>query len=236
MWSNVISIDKLYSKEIDYIFEKLKNLKCVSYATEESKDRIFIYLAALCEKQAEAEDGVFSIMETVFLTFLKQRFFLANLSNIQLNHANCALICSLVHFDREYERNTLIRIINESADINVDGLMNFRLKQLTDNWEELAEVANRLSDGQGEENDVFDVATFITGSEGSACQLALYRDRLYNITDRRTVDVINLFDADEYNLISAIIKERPSEIIVENPSLSSSMNSALKHIARVIVR
>ena len=48
MWSNLISIDKGYDKEIGYILDKLQCTKDVSYAIEESEDRMWIYLASAC--------------------------------------------------------------------------------------------------------------------------------------------------------------------------------------------
>lgn len=55
------------------------------------------------------------------------------------------------------------------------------------------------------------------------------------LTVRRPVEVIDLFDKPELNLISAIIRERPCEILLRGVSLSAPMNNTLKHIARVVV-
>lgn len=236
MWSNVISIDKEFEKETDFILERLKSVKDLSYAVEESKDRIWIYLACICDLQDKVEKKINSIVETVFLSFLKLRFFLTQLSGINMNHANCMLICSLVHFDRDYESNIIMKVLSETADYNIDGMMNFRLRALLDNWDELISVAIRLIDASGEENDIFDIASFITGTEGGKCQLSLNENKLYNITDKKIVDIVNLFDKDDYNLISAIVREHPTEIVVEKTELSPPMSNTLRHIARVITK
>lgn len=236
MWSNVISIDKELDREVGFILDKLKELKDLSFALEESKDRIFIYLACTCESQDRVEEEVLNILETVFLSFMKLRFFMDRLTLPLFNHAVCSLICSMVHFDREFERNILRKAINDTIDYNVDGLMNFRLRSLTDNWQELCVVAARLMEGCAEENEFYDIATFITGTEGGRCQLSLSKSSLYNLTSRLRVEVVNLFDENELNLLSAIIKERPSEIVIEGAELSPPMNNTLKHIARLIVK
>ena len=36
MWSNVISVDKVYEREINYIIGRLQSTKDLSYAIEES--------------------------------------------------------------------------------------------------------------------------------------------------------------------------------------------------------
>lgn len=234
MWSNVISIDKGFRREIEFILGKLKNIRHLSYAVEESRDRVFVYIASVCEMQEEVEAQVRDVLQTVFLVFLKLRFFLSSLQNMDLNHANCALICSLVHFDTEYEKNIIGRVLAETIDYAIDGLLNFRLRPLMENWEELSALATRLiSSGSG--GDIYDIASFITGTDGAKNRLALTRDALLNLTVRRPVEVIDLFDKPELNLISAIIREHPCEILLRDVSLSAPMNNTLKHIARVVV-
>ena len=234
MWSNVISIDKGFRREIEFILGKLKNIRHLSYAVEESRDRVFVYIASVCEMQEEVEAQVRDVLQTVFLVFLKLRFFLSSLQNMDLNPANCALICSLVHFDTEYEKNIIGRVLGETIDYAIDGLLNFRLRPLMENWEELAALATRLiSSGSG--GDIYDIASFITGTDGAKNRLALTRDALLNLTVRRPVEVIDLFDKPELNLISAIIREHPCEILLRGVSLSAPMNNTLKHIARVVV-
>lgn len=234
MWSNVISIDKGFRREIEFILGKLKNIRHLSYAVEESRDRVFVYIASVCEMQEEVEAQVRDVLQTVFLVFLKLRFFLSSLQNMDLNHANCALICSLVHFDTEYEKNIIGRVLGETIDYAIDGLLNFRLRPLMENWEELAELATRLI-ASGSGGDIYDIASFITGTDGAKNRLALTRDALLNLTVRRPVEVIDLFDKPELNLISAIIREHPCEILLRDVSLSAPMNNTLKHIARVVV-
>lgn len=234
MWSNVISLDKGFGREIEFILAKLKNVRHLSYAPEESRDRLFIYIASVCEVQEEVEAAVKGILETVFLVFLKLRFFLSKMPNVDLNHANCALISSLVHFDSEYEKSIVSRVLSETLDYTVDGLMNFRLRPLTENWEELSALAMRLM-AAGGSGDIYDIASFITGTDGAKNRLALTHDALLNLTVRRPVEVIDLFDKPELNLISAIIRERPCEILLEGVDLSQPMNNTLRRIARVVV-
>ena len=86
MWSNVISIDKCFSKEIDYLIASVKKVRDLSYAIEESKDRIWIYLASLCEKSVEVEEKITFLVEDVILTYMKTRFFLERLPSFLMTH------------------------------------------------------------------------------------------------------------------------------------------------------
>ncbi len=236
MWSNVISIDKCYEKEIRYILTKLDGMNNLSYAVEESPTRIWIYLASACENQDVIEEEIYAILDVVILSFLKMRFFLDRLTTpiCTLTHSRCALICSLVHFDIDFERNILHKTLSNSLDFNVDGLLNFRLGALKDAWDELCEVAKRLVDVSTCDDELYEIASFITGGDGNKNKIVLSGGEIKNLTNRARVEVVKVFDENEYNLLSAIIKEKPCEIEIECGSISNDMCATLRHIARVI--
>lgn len=236
MWSNVISVDKAYDREIDYILNRLQNTKDVSFAVEESRDRLSIYLASACERQDRVESEILSIVQEVYLTFIKTRFFRDRLNLENFDHAKCAFLSSLVHFDRDFESNIVSKVISCTLDYNIDGLFNFRLRAIKESWEEIAEVANRLLAGSAGDADIFDIASFITGSDGKKSQLLLKDGDVYNITKRQDVKTIDVFENDEYDLLFAIVKEKPIEILVENDNVSQKFMSTLKHLARVVVK
>lgn len=234
MWSNVISIGKEYSKEIDYILAQLQCTKDVSYATEESEQRMWIYLASSCENAQQIENEMYRILSVVFLSFLKLRFFLERLPIHCMSYAKCVLISSMLHFDEAFEENLIAKTLSDSMDYNVDGLFNFRLRMLKESWEEIADVAARLLEGSDGDKDVFDIATFIAGSEGGKSRIATDGQTIDNITQRRRVEIVRLYDDSEYNLIDAIVKEKPFEIYVTNKNLSDAMRGILKKIVKVI--
>ena len=236
MWSNVISIDKRYEREISYILDSVESTKDMSYATEESSQRIYVYVASACETRDEAEERVRRIAETVILDFFKQRFFCERLGLERPDLAQCALISSIVHFDREFESAVCAKAFSALLDYNIDGAYHFRLSALSESWEELAGVASRLLDGISGEGELYDIAAFITGSDGGKNQLLVERGRLKNLTCRKNVEVVNLYDRQELNLLSAILGERPLEIHISKGELSGQLRSSLKHIARVIER
>lgn len=233
MWSNVISIDKSYDREIDFIKGKLLHTKELSSCTEESKDRIWLYLASICEKQDDVEDELLSIMQDVILSYIKMRYFQKSLHIGQLNHAKCALLSAIVHFDREFEENIVSKSISQTFDYNVDGLLNFRLRALKDSWKEISEVANRLLDSSVDDDDLYDISSFITGSEGKKSRLKISSDNIFNLTKKIDVEVLKIFDNKEYNMLFAIISQKPIEIIIDNSDFSTEFFKTLKSICKV---
>ena len=234
MWSNEISIDKKYEREIEFILSKLERMKDLSFAVEESEDRVWIYLASACENQDALEERLTEIVETVILTFMKIRFFLERLDAVPMTHAKCVLICSLVHFDKDFERTVVDKVLSNALDYNLDGLLNFRLRALKDEWQELATVSNRLLGSADGEDDVYEVSAFITGNDGKKCRLVISDDAIRNLTEHKVVEVDNVFDDDEYNLISAIVANHPAEIVLDNFKLPKTLQAPLKKIARVV--
>lgn len=233
MWSNEISIDKRYDREIEYILGKLQMMKDLSFATEESKDRVWIYLASACERQDAVEEELENIMETVILTFLKTRFFVERLSLAKMTYAECVLVCSLVHFDKDFERTVVRKVFSNALDYNLDGIFNFRLKALKDEWQELSEVSARLLASASSDSDVFEVVSFIAGGEGGGNVLVV-GDVAKNLTQHKNIEVPCVFDESEFNLLCALIEEKPAEIVIETNNLSREVVSSLKRISRVI--
>lgn len=234
MWSNIISIDKRYEREVSYILDSVEGTNEISYATEESPNRLFVYLASACEDAERVERRTQDILSTVILDFFKLRFFKDRLRIKDIGLAGCALLSSIVHFDREFERALCDKIFMSLSDYNIDGAYNFRLSALISSWDELAEVAANLLDGVNSEGELYDIAAFITGSDGAKNRLLVESGRLKNITCRKNVEVINLFDGQDLNLLSAILGERPAEIRVRRNEISGALCSTLKRMTTVI--
>ena len=236
MWSNVISIDKLYKREFDYLFNIVKKSKTISYAFEESRDRYFLYIAALCENSDEARSTVEQALIHVYLTYFKLSVFLKNIKHEKLSHAMVALLSSLLAFDRSFEETVILKTLSDTIDYNVDAIFNFRLSALRENWTELAQLCNNLLSTAIDENDVYNVASFITSDEGGKNKLMITHDEapvIKNLTENKEVEIEDIFDNDELNILLAAVKESPKEIIIKDTGLSKDMWGALSRITSV---
>lgn len=236
MWSNVIGIDKGWDRELQFILEKLSEYKELSYAVEENEDRVWIYIACACECHESIERKMFAMLEHVFLSFLKLRYYKERLNIKTLDYAKCSLLSSILHFDRKYECDVVDKMLSSTLDYNIDGLYNFRMKALKDSWSEVAEVASRLLYGVESEQDVFDVASFISGSDGKKNVLVIDHGVLKNLTERCVVEVLNVYDDVELNLLDAVVRNKPCEIHIEQTELTGKMIATLKKFARVVER
>lgn len=236
MWSNVISIDKNFKKEFDYLFGIVKKAENLSFAFEESRERYFLYVAALCENSDSARNLVEQAIVHVYLTHIKLGVFLKNINHENLNHAIVALVSSLLAFDKSFEETVILKALSDTIDYNVDAIFNFRLSALKENWTELSELCNNLLTSAADENDVYNVASFITSDEGGKNKLMISCDcppTIKNLTENREVEIETIFDNQELNVLLAAVKESPKEIFVKDSGLSKDMWGALSRITSV---
>ncbi len=233
MWSNVISLDKSYGRETDYIKSMLSKINLLSFAVEESKNRNYFYLASICENQSLVEEKLFDMLEVVVLSFMKIDFIKRSLPSHEMTYSFCALLSALSAFDSEFERQIVRKTLAESSCLNIDGLFNFRMKEMALNWKDLSALASKIIMSNTSKDDVFDIAGFISSTDGNKCQLILCNDGLTNLTEQRQVAVDNVFDKTEFNLLHAIIKQQPSEIVVKD-KFEPEFVKTLSYIANVI--
>lgn len=231
MWSNVISIDKMYDKEFEYLYEKIKADKNVSYAYEESRSRHFLYLASLCESSLDVIANVENSICEVYLNHFKLKHFTKNFKT--LSDPLVALTSALLLFDHSYEDALIRKVLSEATEYNIDGILNFRLGALTENWNELSDLISNLLANSQTDDDVYSVAQFINSQEGGINRLMLSENQLVNLTKSKNVEIENFFDNNDQNLIFAIIKEKPAELVVKNRRLTDSLKRSISPFARI---
>lgn len=230
MWSNVISLDKTYNREFDYLFEKIKNNKNLSYAYEESKDRNFLYLASVCDSASTVINEVENAICEVYLNHFKLAYFLSGFKS-NISPAIVTLTSALLLFDQTYEDTLIRKVLSEVIDYNIDGILNFRLRDLTENWAELSELIANLISNSNNDEDIYSVAEFIHSQEGGKNMLVLGGDGLFNVTKSQEVKVENYFDNNDLNLLFAIIKESPKELVLNGAVLPIAVKKSLKSFA-----
>ncbi|HPD02747.1 MAG TPA: hypothetical protein PK245_05240, partial [Clostridia bacterium] len=103
MWTSVISIDKSLKAELDFLVSKLSKIKNLSFAVEESDDRTFVHIAALCDYADAVSREINAILVELYLCRMKLSYFLKRLRYKSFGYALAALVSSLTHFDREFE-------------------------------------------------------------------------------------------------------------------------------------
>ena len=64
-------------------------------------------------------------------------------------------------------------------------------------------------------------------------RIAVYKDKIINLTEQNEIEMPDVFQNDEYNALAGIISQRPYEIVIDENDYSPEFFSAIKRLARV---
>ena len=242
MWSTTVSIDKRYAREFAYITGELSKWKYSSFAVGESHRRYFIDIACEEEFCAPTTGEIIRIITNVVLVYFKARYFKNKLAGGEsggLGNAMSILIAALIYFDVGMETNLLSGKIEASKEYAVDGMYQFKMTELIENWDELCELSSGLLAAKPDERDIFNLTTFlIDASDGKKNKILVEgapaggMPDVFNMSTKQKIFVHNIFDNEKQNLLCAIIGCYPKEIYVRN-SLPFQNLDELKKLVKI---
>ncbi len=234
MWINELSIDKKYNVEYDYIISRLDGIKNLSYTKENSKERFICSLATNLENENFVKSELQDIITKVILIYLKRRIVF---SGIDVNcYLDVAYMASIIYFDINYEVNYLRSKMDNITDYNIDGILNFRLKKLKDNWLELRGFTADLLKFSTVE-DLTYITSLMNSTYSGVSELKLEKTKgsikLTTTQPELNIDILPIYSNDYYNILDAIIFSNPKNILLSNISLPKEMTTVLKKIIPV---
>ncbi len=165
----------------------------------------------------------------------KYKEIMSAFEELPMSYANIACISALLYFDLAGEIEQVSKIIGEKDTISVEGTFTFKFGEMLEDWEELKNIGQVLTYSDQEE-DIYNVATFMMSTRGSnkSLFLAQYPDILLaNVTDGLMVESIKLYKNDDFNLINAVISECPTELIIEKNQLKKELFDCLNKLVKV---
>lgn len=156
--------------------------------------------------------------------------------DVKLSYAVVACMSALLYFDIEREINKVIPKIENMQKISLEGVFNFYLLSLKEDWEELKNIGSVLT--YNDERDIYNVTTFIMSNRTSTKSLFLaeYPDILLaNVTDGLMVENFCLHHRGDFDLISLLVAENPVELIIEKNQLEEPLLDCLNKLVKVKV-
>ena len=146
-------------------------------------------------------------------------------------------MAALLYFDLDGEVGQVIDIIKDKETISVEGIFNFKLNDMSEEWEELKNIGEVLVYNESEQ-DIYNVINFLMSNRNSdkSLFLAQYPDILLaNVSDGVMVDNVKLYKNDDFNLINTVIAESPTELIIEKNQIKGSLYECLSKLVKVKV-
>lgn len=156
---------------------------------------------------------------------------------VEYTFANVACLAALLYFDLDGEVGQVIDIIKDKETISVEGTFNFKLNDMSEEWEELKNIGEVLVYNESEQ-DIYNVINFLMNNRNSdkSLFLAQYPDILLaNVSDGIMVDNVKLYKNDDFNLINTVIAENPTELIIEKNQIKGSLYECLSKLVKVKV-
>ncbi len=156
---------------------------------------------------------------------------------VEYTFANVACLAALLYFDLDGEVGQVIDIIKDKETISVEGTFNFKLNDMSEEWEELKNIGEVLVYNESEQ-DIYNVINFLMSNRNSdkSLFLAQYPDILLaNVSDGVMVDNVKLYKNDDFNLINTVIAESPTELIIEKNQIKGSLYECLSKLVKVKV-
>lgn len=157
--------------------------------------------------------------------------------DVEYTFANVACLAALLYFDLDGEVGQVIDIIKDKETISVEGTFNFKLNDMSEEWEELKNIGEVLVYNESEQ-DIYNVINFLMSNRNSdkSLFLAQYPDILLaNVSDGVMVDNVKLYKNDDFNLINTVIAESPTELIIEKNQIKGSLYECLSKLVKVKV-
>jgi len=149
MWEISISIDSKKAVCIDNLMRNISPyVKQAGGVMARGKTLSREYLSLACEDSSQKliTEALHDIISNIIITDFKLEYLQEN-SRLPINNRinYNAFIKALVEFDREFDRDMVIRKLFFKKELMLDGFYNFRLKELRNRWQEICDLANNNS-------------------------------------------------------------------------------------------
>lgn len=134
-----------------------------------------------------------------------------------------AYVGALLSIDYQQEKTQLIQQIELLGNtISIDGFYNFCSSQVKENWYSLSQLAFKLYNQCKNEEDAFELTSFILGVDGEGEEESIIvidnNASIKLLKNKQPIPIIHLFDKETANIIVTLLSQRPTNIIVVNPA------------------
>lgn len=132
-----------------------------------------------------------------------------------------ALLGALIGFGQEDDKEKIEKILQSTDVINVDGLYNFRLDELREDWSNLAKLSSKLFAQCENEEDVYALSIFMLGMDDTVNAVIILdsAQRLFWEKSGTGIEIVPYYGDRERDTIITLLSHRPSDVVVKDPSV-----------------
>ncbi|MBD5100035.1 MAG: hypothetical protein HDT29_01865 [Clostridiales bacterium] len=234
MWQSTILISKQFNK--DNVLKKgLERIEGLYFAEGEEEGYTSYDVAAKEYDKDACEKAVRELIADIILNNIKLQYILSSLGKRAIDTSLCTLISSMLYYDNKKEEEFVKRQISNLKNYCVDGIVSFRLRELSSEWKELGTIIlNTLGKGFGEK-EIYSLALYMLGErKDTSLFIADSREILItNVSQGGLVKVPEIYTEKIHNIINAIVKYGASEVVIERGNADKELLNALRNIVDV---
>ncbi len=234
MWQSNILISKDFNKD-NALKKGLERVEGLYFAEGGDEDWISFDVAAKDFEKDRCESAVKEIICDVILNNIKLKFILSSIGRRKIDSSLCALISSMLYYDNDREHEYLLKQIANLKNYCIDGIVNFRLRQIVEEWQELGNIlSSTLAKGYGEK-EIYSLALYMLGDrEKTSLFIADSKEILItNVSQGGLVNVPEIYSDKSHNIINAIVKYGASEVVIERGNADKELLNALRNLVDV---
>lgn len=236
MWKKTVTIDKSYGKECRALLRELGKNKSLVCAVEESKSRILISVAARDADGENAQEYLCDKITKLLTTYFKHLYITESMGIEKFTPAQVCLLAVMVYYDSEAEYAELFDKISGYDVICIDGVYNFAMKNLKEEWDELCVVSENLFNGDYEDEDLYDVAGYVVQEKSDRTRLLIADAENPVVTDVSKggfVSVDDFYGDTTLDLINCAVGRGAKEVTLDASFKDKRLLSALSRFAKV---
>ena len=234
MWQSNILISNDFNKD-NALKKGLERVEGLYFAEGGDEDWISFDVAAKDFEKDRCESAVKEIICDVILNNIKLKFILSSIGRRKIDSSLCALISSMLYYDHDKEHDYVLKQISNLKNYCIDGIVNFRLRQIVEEWQELGNIlSSTLAKGYGEK-EIYSLALYMLGDrEKTSLFIADSKEILItNVSQGGLVKVPEIYQDKSHNIINAIVKYGASEVVIERGNADKELLNALRNLVDV---
>ncbi len=168
----------------------------------------------------------------IIVHYYKLQYIKSELRHVITPEVAC-LLGAVVAFRQAEEREIIREKIEKLSEINLDGLLNFKLADLCTEWTELGKLCSRLLVQCTDKSEVYQLIAFMIGLEESTHPEVIIDEMSHITADDNTYETYPFFDQDILSTLYSIMLLRPSSIVIKNPCmLDTRMVDCIKNLGK----
>lgn len=236
MWKKTVTIDKKFAKEYDALVKELDRNKLVVFAAEEGKSRRYLSVAANDREAEAADDFLCAKVAKLLTTYFKHAFLTDRLGLKKVNAAQACLMAVMIYYDCEGDREEIFDALKGHDVISVDGVYNFAMREIKNDWEELAAVSENLFDGDYDDEDLLDVAGYVVEEKTDRSRFLIADAKNPVVTDLVRggfVGIDDFYGDNAFNLINCVVGNGAKEVTLDASFKDKELIKTLSRFAKV---